>query len=285
MTPVRCHGRFSLSDTLESGQFFRWSRHGDAYLVETAQRIFLVRQTGRGIEVLGADEAFVRDFFSLDQDLEAALGILRRDRKLGPALDASPGLRLLRQDPWECTVSFLLSMASNIPRITRNLADLARAYGRPVRLGALVGHQFPRPGQLGDEASLRRLRVGFRAKYLVAAERRVRGGLFEEVAGLGTEEARQALMAVPGIAEKVADCILLFAFGRGDAFPLDTWIRKAMTRILFGGRKVPDRAIRECARERWGALAGVAQQYLYHWYRRGGRPTGRGFPAASRAGS
>jgi len=283
MTPVRWNGRFSLRDTLESGQFFRWSRHGDAYLVETAQRIFQVRQTGLGLEVRGAEEGFVRHFFSLDQDLEAALRILGRDPKLGPALEASPGLRLIRQDPWECTVSFILSMASNIPRITRNLADLARVYGRPVRLGGFEGHQFPRPGRLGDEGSLRRLGVGFRAKYLVAAERRVRGGLLEEVAGLGTGEARQALMGVPGIAEKVADCILLFAFGRGDAFPLDTWIRKAMTRILFGGRKVPDRAIRDCAQERWGELSGVAQQYLYHWYRRGGRPTGRGSPAASRA--
>jgi N-glycosylase/DNA lyase len=283
MTTVRWKGRFSLEDTLESGQFFRWSRQGDAYFVETAERLFQVRQTPRGLEVWGADEEFVRNFFSLDEDLEAALRILGRDPKLGPALGASPGLRLLRQDPWECTVSFLLSMASNIPRITRNLADLARVYGRPARLGTFAGHRFPRPGELGDEASLRRLGVGFRAKYLVAAERCVREGLFEEVAGLGTAEARQALMAVPGIAEKVADCILLFAFGRGEAFPLDTWIRKAMTRILFGGRKVPDRAIRVLARERWGDLAGVAQQYLYHWYRRGGRPTGRGSPVASRA--
>ena len=82
-------------------------------------------------------------------------------------------------------------------------------------------------------------------------------------------------MVIPGVAEKVADCILLFAYGRQNAFPVDTWIRKVMIRMFFRGRKVPDRAIRAFASERWGELAGVAQQYLYHWSRRSGAFTSR----------
>ena len=89
------------------------------------------------------------------------------------------------------------------------------------------------------------------------------------------DTAKETLMVIPGVAEKVADCILLFAYGRLNAFPVDTWIRKVMIRMFFKGRKVPDRAIRAFASERWGELAGVAQQYLYHWSRQSGEFTSR----------
>ena len=92
---------------------------------------------------------------------------------------------------------------------------------------------------------------------------------------LPTAQAKEALQVIPGVAEKVADCVLLFAYGRLEAFPVDTWIRKVMIRMYFGGRHVPDRAIRDFAQERWGDLAGYAQQYLYPWSRSHGRSYGR----------
>ncbi|HXX94463.1 MAG TPA: hypothetical protein VEN81_12575, partial [Planctomycetota bacterium] len=208
---------------------------------------------------------------------------LRRDPKLRPAVERHPGLRLLRQDPWECTAAFILSIASNIPRIRRNVADLARTYGEPQTLGRIESPAFPRPHELGGEPDLRRLRLGFRAAYLVGSARLARGGILEEVEGLPYEEAREILMVMPGVAEKVADCILLFAFGHRGAFPVDTWIRKAMTELYFGGRRTPDPALRAFAQERWGDLAGYAQQYLYHWSRRVG--TGGAGAAPGRSGT
>lgn len=271
---------FSLRHSLESGQYFRYTAQDGLYTVLRGQRYFQVRQEGDTLEYDGTDLWFLREFFALDHDQASIERDLRRDRKLWEALDAYPGLRVLRQDPWECTAAFITSIASNIPRITGNVNDMAREYGLPIRLGNLASHTFPRPDRLDDEAGLRRLKLGFRAAYLVQAARLARSGILEEIPSMAYENAKETLMVIPGVAEKVADCILLFAYGRLNAFPVDTWIRKVMIRMFFKGRKVPDRAIRAFASERWGELAGVAQQYLYHWSRQSGAFTSRqGRPA------
>jgi N-glycosylase/DNA lyase len=266
---------FDLALTLESGQFFRWTREESGFTILRGLRLFRARQEGEFLDVTGADRWFVREFFSLDHDLPVVERMLRRDRALWPALDACRGLRLLRQDPWECTAAFILSIASNIPRIARTVEAIAELGGRPATLGSLSRKAFPRPGTMPAEEALRRLGAGFRAPYLVRADRLAAGGLLEEIGDLDTDEARETLMVIPGVAEKVADCILLFAYGRLGVFPVDTWIRKVMTRLFFGGRKVPDRALRAFAAERWGDLAGYAQQVLFHWSRRGGLPLRR----------
>lgn len=267
--------RFSLKHTLECGQFFRWSQTAGVFTFLRGQRLIRARQDDETVRYDGADLWFLKEFLALDQDFDIVEKSLRRDRRLWEALDAFPGLRILRQDPWECTAAFITSIASNIPRITANLNDVARAYGTPMRLGAAEMHTFPRPDRLDDEAALRRLRLGFRAGYLVQAARLARSGILEEIASLSYDDAKDTLMVIPGVAEKVADCVLLFAYGRLNAFPVDTWIRKVMIRMFFKGRRVPDRAIRAFASERWGDLAGVAQQYLYHWSRTSGEFTSR----------
>jgi N-glycosylase/DNA lyase len=272
--------QFSLKHCLESGQFFRWAEQDGLYVMLRGQRLVRARQEGETLRYDGADLWFLKEFLGLDQDYGAIERALRRDRLLWEALDAFPGLRILRQDPWECTAAFITSIASNIPRITGNIEDMAREYGRVIRLGSIETHTFPRPEWLDDEAGLRRLKLGFRASYLVQAARLSRSGILEDIAAQSYEDAKETLMVIPGVAEKVADCVLLFAYGRLNAFPVDTWIRKVMIRMFFKGRKVPDRAIRAFASERWGDLAGVAQQYLYHWSRRSGLFSARA--AASR---
>jgi N-glycosylase/DNA lyase len=262
--------QFSLKHCLESGQFFRWSERDGLYTMLRGHRLIRARQDGDTLRYDGSDAWFLREFLALDQDYGPIEQALRRDPKLWEALDAYPGLRILRQDPWECTAAFITSIASNIPRITGNLADLSKAFGIPLRLGETLRHTFPRPDEVEDEHALRKMKFGFRAQYLVQAARLARSGILEDIAYLPYEEAKETLMVIPGIAEKVADCVLLFAYGRLNAFPVDTWIRKVMIRMFFKGRKVPDRAIRAFASERWGDLAGVAQQYLYHWSRKSG---------------
>jgi N-glycosylase/DNA lyase len=267
--------RFSLKHCLESGQFFRWTEKGGLYTMVRGQRLIRARQDGEALHYDGADAWFLKEFLALDRDYRPIEQALRRDRRLWEALDAYPGLRILRQDPWECTAAFITSIASNIPRITGNISDLAKACGSPLRLGETTLHTFPRPEQVKDEQALRRMKFGFRAQYLVQAARLARSGILEEIAHLPYEDAKETLMVMPGVAEKVADCVLLFAYGRLNAFPVDTWIRKVMVRMFFKGRKVPDRAIRAFASERWGDLAGVAQQFLYHWSRSSGVFTSR----------
>lgn len=271
MTSCSLHApRFSLRHSLESGQYFRWSEKDGLYTVVRGHRIIRARQEGETLRYDGTDLWFLKEFLALDQDYESIERALRRDRRLWEALDAYPGLRILRQDPWECTAAFITSIASNIPRITGNVEAMAKAFGTPIRLGGIEGHAFPRPDRLEDEHALRKMKLGFRAAYLVQAARLAHSGILEDIAHLGYEDAKETLMVIPGVAEKVADCVLLFAYGRLNAFPVDTWIRKVMIRMFFKGRKVPDRAIRAFASERWGDLAGVAQQYLYHWSRKSG---------------
>ncbi len=267
MTSVLRAPGFNLRHTLECGQFFRWTRVPEGYYVHVGPVLFFASQQGDALHIRGTSEAVARCFFSLDQDAAAAEDRLLSDRRLREAVEIYRGLRLLRQEPWECTAAFLASAASNIPRISANLAGIARAYGRPAALDDFRSHLFPRPEEIGDEEGLRRLRLGFRARYLVEAARLARAELLEEISDMPYAEAKEALLVVPGIGDKVADCILLFAFGHGNAFPVDTWIRRVMREMFFQGRKVPDRAIREFASERWGDLAGCAQQYLYVWSR------------------
>jgi N-glycosylase/DNA lyase len=241
---------FSLRLTLESGQFFRWRNDGDAeFEIVLRGRPIRVRQEEETLHFDGPSESDLRRFFALDHDLPAIHAELARDPILRPALERFRGLRILRQDPWECVVAFITSAASNIPRITRNVTDMADRFGCS-------------PERMGTEAELRDLKLGFRARYLAESARLACDGRLDALDGT-TGELCASLMEFPGIGRKVAECVALFGYGRLDAFPIDTWVRKAMRRLYFRNRKVTDRRIAEFAARRFGPLAGYAQQYLF----------------------
>lgn len=224
---------FDLALSVECGQCFRWERLDGGYLLRVGDRTLRARQRGDALDT--DDDAFARRFFALDHPIHEIRDSIRLP--IG-------GLRILRQDPWDCTVGFILSAASNIPRIRGTMARLTL-------------------DDLGSERRLRRLGAGFRAPYLVAAERWKRRGGLDRVASLDDDAAREELMRVPGIARKVADCILLYAFGRRRAFPIDVWVRRALIRRYFGGRRTPDAALQAFAARRFGEWAGYAQQALF----------------------
>lgn len=250
--------KFHLANTLSCGQFFQWTREGEAFCIRSHGKVFRAEQIRGALRVEGADEGFARHFFAVDHDVEAISRELRRDPIVRRAMDAVPGIRILRQDPYECAIGFIVSICSNIPRITGNVRRIAEKYGR--------GEILPGPEVRFHEGALRKLGVGFRARYLVAAQRQAHR--LTRIPALSDDEARETLMEIDGIAEKVADCILLYAYGRLGVFPVDTWIRQSMRRLYFGGKRVLDREIRAFAADRFGPYAGYAQQYLYAWSRR-----------------
>jgi N-glycosylase/DNA lyase len=254
---------FDLSLTLRSGQFFRYRPANGGFEIATHGRLLCARQAGERLSVEGADGNFVRSFFGLDTDLEAVRAALERDPVLRPLLSRLRGLRLLRQEPWECAVAFICSSCSNIPRITRNLEDLARRFGPPVALDGRAWHALPRPGAFPDARRLRPVRLGYRARYLSATAAAVGPAGPEPLRRLPLAEARRALRELPGVGEKVAECILLFSLGFGEAFPVDVWIRRAMRRFYLHGRRRPDRYLMDFAAGRFGPHAGYAQQLLY----------------------
>jgi N-glycosylase/DNA lyase len=210
-------------------------------------------------------------YFRLDDDLDA----IRRaidDPAVDAAFDAYPGLRLLRQDPWETLISFVISQVSNVPRISRTVETMAMHYGD--HLGDGLSASFPRPEQLAqaDENALRLLGLGYRAPHIVHISNAVNDGqLFLEPLRFSSyEEARSRLMELPGVGPKVADCTLLFSLDQMAAFPVDRWVIRAVEEWYDVREGMSQEAMAGWARQRFGTHAGYAGQYLFHARRVGG---------------
>lgn len=274
---------FDLGLTLDSGQFFRYRSSGPGFRLVVRDRVFDVRQEGDRLLYRGVDEAFLRRFLALDMDTAPVRRRLQRHAWLRPALRAARGLRIVRQDLWECLLGFVCSTVSNIPRIRKNVEDLARIYGRPAGEGDLTDRALPRPGEILDDGRLSGVRLGFRGRRLVELQERVNEAWLASLAVLPEADQRRWLVTLPGVGEKVADCVLLFALGREAAFPVDVWIQRTVERLVLRRRSKPARIL-EWARETLGADAGFAQQALFAWARaEGGRPSTVGQVGFSRS--
>ena len=268
---------FDLTRTLLSGQCFRWTVTGRRARGIVSGTVAIVTQT-RGhlaIEWEGprGKPAMIRRHLGADQPLTAIEAELARDPVLRRLLPQTSGIALMRQDPWECLVSYVVSAFNNIPKISLSIRRVAQFCGRPIPNGARAKeYTFPTPERLA-EVTLARLHscaLGYRALYVRDLARLVADGRvdLDAIARLSHAEARAALLALPGVGEKVADCVLLFAYGRGEAFPVDVWVQRAVEGSYFNGRARTPRAIRDWARDRFGPLAGYAQQHLFAAARR-----------------
>ena len=207
-------------------------------------------------------------YFALDHDLDQILASLDHDDEhLHAAIVAYRGLRLIRQEPWECTASYLLTSFNNIQRITHIIENLCQQFGQPIVDGGMRAYTFPRPEILADVSvgRLGLLGLGFRAAYLAAVARRFADRSFrpDELRDAPYAVVKQCLTELPGIGDKVADCIALFAFQRYEAFPIDVWVRRALARYL-PPQQLTLKRMHAFAAARFGAYAGYAQQYLYH---------------------
>lgn len=280
-----------LRRTLDSGQAFRWRWNGP---VESANSPGAVAEgvIGRRIVRLTQDTGGIRLLSPATTDAGAAirryLGVVPRDTHprrvearlaadsvLARVLRHTAGISLLAQDPWEILISFIVSQNNNIPKIKRSIGGLAHALGEPLDDGVSA---FPSPERLAA-APMRTLAacaLGYRAPYVRSAARLVADGRLDLAALSQIEHAaaREALLAVPGIGEKVGDCVLLFGLGHRAAFPIDVWVRRAVERLYFRGRLRRLRDIQDFARGRFGPLAGYAQQHLFAYARARFRPLG-----------
>ncbi|MBI2855973.1 MAG: hypothetical protein HYX93_03910 [Chloroflexi bacterium] len=270
-----------LAATLESGQAFRWYRRGEWHYSVIGENLVALRQGLSHLELRSSPsppeqvEAPLRGYLRLDDDLEAIYARIGTDPVMRRAIATYRGLRLLRQDPWECLVSFICSANSNIPRISATIQTLAQEYGQPLSLGEYVDYTFPTPEMLAEagETGLRALKMGFRAKYVARAAERVALGevKLEHLRHLPYQEAKDVLMSLSGVGDKVADCVLLFSLDKLDALPVDRWVRRAVEGWYLEGARLNYKALRTWAVERWGTDAGYAQQYLFHAMRLEGR--------------
>jgi N-glycosylase/DNA lyase len=289
---------YDLAATLDSGQVFRWQRDGDSWRGVLGKQFIRLTQTENGIHAQAAapvaDWQFLRDFLQSDVNLAAILKTFPDDAPLHAAVASCRGLRLLRQDPWECLASFILSSTKQIVQIRQIVALLCERFGEPVaginaatprtpsnakmeislRASAPL-RSFPSAARIAglNEAELRDCKMGFRAPSLLNAARQIAAGKLdlERLRTLDYAAARAALMKLRGVGGKIADCVLLFAYGFDTAFPVDVWIERALQELYFPRRRASGKRLRQFAATHFGTHAGYAQQYLFHYMRTKGK--------------
>jgi N-glycosylase/DNA lyase len=266
---------FHLDATLACGQVFRWDHTDDGWWYGVVgDRVIKIRQDEQKITYTGAPASFIRHYFSLDMDLDRVLASIDRDPFIRESIQKNRGLRLVRQPPWECTISYICSTNSNIPTIRRRIASIAKKFGSPVEFEGKTYYSFPGPESIscGGHEGLTECRLGYRHPYVFGTSCTVTDEKVweEKIHGLPYDEARKELMKLHGVGPKAADCILLFAFQKYEAFPVDVWIRRIMQQHylpgLATGAPLTNREydlIRRFAWEHFGEYCGYAQEYLY----------------------
>jgi N-glycosylase/DNA lyase len=258
---------FSLKETLECGQFFRFTEVDGTYIVQSSGRIFSLRQKGDGLFYEGVDESFLIRFFRLDESLEDVFKEIDRDPVIHEASRQYRGLRLIRQDPWECLISYLCSSAKSIGHIRCMIELLCKASGRKVSLGGYIGYEFPEPVCILPCHPLDSMGAGFRTPYLLQAAQCIDRERLTALKGLPYEDARRSLMKLAGVGKKVADCTLLYSLDFLEAFPMDTWIMRGLRQFYFKGKRVGQKELEKFVSKHFGPLAGYAQLYLFHFWR------------------
>jgi N-glycosylase/DNA lyase len=269
---------YDLDATMTSGQVFAWAQSENGWVGVVAGRWVQVRSFPGGILARTthpqADWSWLTDFLQSHVQLDEVLATFpKQDPHLRAAVTLCRGLRLLRQDPWECLASFLLSSTKQIVQIRQIVRTLCERHGAtvPVPAAHAPAFSFPTAERVASlsEADLRACKMGFRAKYLLSAARRVVAGelALDGIRQLSLPTAREELMKLPGVGEKIADCVLLFAYGFPTAFPVDVWVARALSQFYHRGQRKRPEQLRRFAGRHFGPNAGYAQQYLFHHIR------------------
>ncbi len=273
---------FNLDTTLNSGQVFHWDLDPDDggwYTGVIQGNLVRIRQTSEAVEfqcspTSEADMApLLEEYFRLDtDDIEAIYAdITRNDEKLAQIVERYRGMRLLRQDPWECLVSFICGANNNLENTQLCVEKISGAFGAKVSLNGCQRHTFPMPKDLAGagEEKLQELKLGLKRPHNIhkAAEAVLDGRLdLETLKSMAYPDVTKALWKQPGIGSKIANCIALFSLEKLEAFPVDRWVELALIQLYFPGQGMPSAPkLREWAWGHYGPYAGYANQYLFYW--------------------
>ncbi len=266
---------YDLDATLSSGQAFRWKKRNSLWEGVVRDRWVQLTACPGGIEARAADLVegwgWLTEYLQLGVDLESVIKSFPQDPAMREAVQSCRGLRLLRQDPWECLASFILSSTKQIVQIEQIVSLLCERFGRSLPSKGEPAYSFPSFHVLAEvsEADLRACKMGFRAPNLLASAKMLASGEADlaRIVQLDLNCARAELVKLPGVGPKIADCVLLFAYGFPKAFPIDVWVLKALKTLYFPKRRVTPKGIRKFAATYFGPNAGFAQQYLFHYMR------------------
>ena len=273
---------FELAHIFECGQCFRWDKQDDgSYTGVFKGNVLNVKKEKN--EVIfngicnGNIEEVITDYFDLNRDYEKIKKQLSKiDNNVSNSIKYGEGIRILNQDLWETIISFIISANNNIPRIKGIIERLSINYGNDIEWNDATYYTFPTPEQLRDVTveDYRKLGLGFRdirlyeTTHMILDKKVDLEKLQEEP---DTLKVREQLLMLSGVGPKVADCILLFStLKRFEVFPIDVWVRRVMNELYIKNEdetKVNKKQIEKLAKEKFGSLAGIAQQYLFYWKR------------------
>jgi N-glycosylase/DNA lyase len=277
----------NLEHTLSCGQVFRWEKIGDWWYGVIGEKAIKVRQIGGKLLFQGFPEKidihFIENYFRLDDDLSLILSQINKDRHMDRVLRAFYGLRVLRQEPWECLISYVCATNANIPAIRNMILNLCKKFGRKISLNNHDFYTFPKPEDLAqaDLEEIEKCKLGFRAERVLEVSRRIEEKRFdlEALRKMNYGEAKAKLMSLPGVGHKVADCVLLFSLDKLEAFPVDVWMKRIILKLysnhfepsflkrLSAKRSITSKEyerISSFGRNYFGEYAGYAQEYLFH---------------------
>lgn len=244
---------FDVKATLECGQFFRYEKSDDVYYVKSGAHSCEVYTESDSVIVKTPSVDYFVNFFNLDRDVHRAKRELSRFPELGPALDCCGALRILHQPLFETIISFIISANNNIPRIKGIINKLCTEFD----------DVFPSPEQIAalQLRQLDALGCGYRSRYILdTAKICAETDILNRLHASRTGDAQKMLMSLPGVGQKIADCVALFSLGRLEVFPVDTWIIKTQR-----AGKETEYQLRTRLMDRYGELAGYAQQFIYYY--------------------
>lgn len=271
---------FKVRDIFECGQCFRWNEELDgSYTGIFGNNVLNVKEE-ENIVITGICDGNIEDickkYFDLDRNYEEIKETLSLvDDNMKESIKYGEGIRILNQDLWEMIISFIISANNNIPRIKGIIERMSTKYGQEIKFRGTSYYTFPTIDELSQASvkDLKDLGLGFRDRYVFETTKKIKEGKInlENLKEESTNEVRKQLLTLTGVGPKVADCIMLFStLKRFDVFPVDVWVRRVMNDLYIHNEdetKVNKKQIQEIARDKFGVLEGIAQQYLFYWKR------------------
>jgi len=263
---------FSLHKTLLCGQIFRVFETENGFIVPFNRSLLKLLQEKDKIYcvVYGkpVSQEEVKNFLGINDDIDDINGeLIGKEAKLSQIIQYGKGLRIMRQNPYETTISFLFSIWNSIPVIKRKLNLLSEIAGEGIRVDGTMYYFFPASETLKnlDAQRMGKLHLGFREKWFVDFVQNYDETFFARILKKSFEEKEKKLLNIKGVGKKVAHCILLFSMNELSAFPVDVWIKRGMYELF--GVKGSSKKVTEIGRGMFGKYAGYAQEYLYYYLR------------------
>lgn len=266
---------FNIGEILECGQCFRFTKIDEMhYVIVAKNKVLYIKQEDDRVVFYPCNkkdfENIWIDYFDLNTDYyKIKKEICKNDDIMTKAVSYGEGIRILKQDKFECLISFIISQNNRIPQIKKVIENISREYGK--KFGDF--YLFPTLEELSvaDLETLAKLKTGFRNKYILSAIDLIKNSKLslEELAEKDTDTIRKELMKIKGVGHKVADCVIMFAYSRCECFPTDVWVKRIMNTLYFDNEEKDVEYIHSFAYKKFGAYAGYAQQYLFNYARAG----------------